>query len=48
MSAKKPNEPQSVDDFILNPYTKRLIRKDSKTNAVHRDIRILMMQDKIT
>ena len=31
MSTKKPNEPQNADDFILNPYTKRLIRKDSKT-----------------
>jgi hypothetical protein len=31
MSKTKPLQPQSTDDFILNPFTKRLIRKDSKT-----------------
>ena len=31
MSSKKQIEPQSADDFVLNPFTKRLIRKDSKT-----------------
>ena len=31
MSSKKQIDPQSTDDFVLNPFTKKLIRKDSKT-----------------
>ena len=48
MTSKKQIDPQSADDFVLNPFTKRLIRKDSKTykrlvnakilNAEHKSI----------